>query len=570
MKKIRIIYILLLWAIAIPAVAQQRSRLKDEASARLVSAMAAYNSGRYAEAYKQLADIIDLDPTNDAALYYMGLSAYAKGDVAEAEVHLKEALKLDPKNYWYNDMLARLYSSTNREELTISIYENLLKDHPKKLDIYYNLANLYGKTGSLDKMLSTFDDIETVSGKNEQVTLARYDVLMQLKKPDEAFKTLERYADDFASARVLTAMGDHKMQMYDDSLALRYYDEALSYEYDYAPALLGSSEIYRQRRQYDKYFKVTSVFMASEMVEPSMKSKYLSSVMQHSDPQFVRNFQIQIDSLVNTGLACHQKDSTMLSMAGSYYYATGREDTSAALLQRNVKANPECFSARADLVQALSYMGRWNELLDAAEEASAAFPQEPGFINMKSVAHYNLGDYMGVIKDNERLLATFPKDSAVVLSAYSTIGDMQHELGNAKQAHKAYDKALKVNADYAPVLNNYAYFISIDGKHLSKAYKMSQKTVKLEPDNATYLDTYAWILHMQGKDTEAKPFFKHAMIYGGKESATILDHYAEVLYALGEYDLATVYWELAKGKNADHKVPDLEERVAKRLEAIKK
>lgn len=570
MKKLGIIYISLLLTLAFSASAQQRSALKDEASARLVSAMAAYNAGSYGDAYKKLVDIIDLDPTNDAAMYYLGLCAYAKGDIAEAEVHLKEAVKLDPKNYWYNDMLARLYSSTSREELTISIYENLLKDHPKKLDIYYNLANLYGKTGNLEKMLRTFDDIETVSGKNEQVTLARYDVLMQMKKPKDAFATLESYANEFASARVLTAMGDHQMQMYDDSLALRYYDEALSYEYDFAPALLGSSEIYRQRRQYDKYFNVASTFMASDMVEASMKSKYLSSVLQHSDPQFVRNFQIQIDSLVNLGVACHQKDSSMLSTAGSYYYATGREDTSAALFKRNVLVNPKCLSARADLVQSLSYMERWDDLLQASEDAFAVFPNEPGFLNMKSVAHYNLEDYAGVIEDNERLMAAFPKDSAVVLTAYSTIGDMNHQLGNAKLAYKAYEKALKVNPNYAPVLNNYAYFISLEGKNLKKAYKMSQKTVKLEPDNATYLDTYAWILHMQGKDVEAKPFFKHAMIYGGKESATILDHYAEVLYALGEYDLATVYWELAKGKNSDGAIADLEERVAKRLAAIKK
>ena len=69
---------------------------------------------------------------------------------------------------------------------------------------------------------------------------------------------------------------------------------------------------------------------------------------------------------------------------------------------------------------------------------------------------------------------------------------------------------------------------------------------------------------------EAKPFFKHAMLYGGKDSVTVLDHYAEVLYALGEYDLAKVYWNLAKNKNADGTVPDLDERVQKRLDAISK
>ena len=50
-------------------------------------------------------------------------------------------------------------------------------------------------------------------------------------------------------------------------------------------------------------------------------------------------------------------------------------------------------------------------------------------------------------------------------------------------------------------------------------------------------------------------------------SARILDHYAEVLYALEEYDMAFVYWNLARQKN-DGEIPDLEERIEARKKAI--
>ena len=48
-----------------------------------------------------------------------------------------------------------------------------------------------------------------------------------------------------------------------------------------------------------------------------------------------------------------------------------------------------------------------------------------------------------------------------------------------------------------------------------------------------------------------------------------MDHYAEVLYALKEYDLAMVYWNLALKKN-NGEVPDLEEKVKQRKQAIGK
>ena len=81
-------------------------------------------------------------------------------------------------------------------------------------------------------------------------------------------------------------------------------------------------------------------------------------------------------------------------------------------------------------------------------------------------------------------------------------------------------------------------------------------------ENATYLDTFGWIVHLLGRPMEAKPFFKKAMLHGGKDSAVIMDHYAEVLFALKEYDLAFVYWNLAKSKNAAGDVEGLEEKIS--------
>jgi hypothetical protein len=46
-----------------------------------------------------------------------------------------------------------------------------------------------------------------------------------------------------------------------------------------------------------------------------------------------------------------------------------------------------------------------------------------------------------------------------------------------------------------------------------------------------------------------------------------MDHYAEVLYALKEYDLAFVYWNLAKQKN-NGDIEGLDEKIAERKAAI--
>ena len=140
-------------------------------------------------------------------------------------------------------------------------------------------------------------------------------------------------------------------------------------------------------------------------------------------------------------------------------------------------------------------------------------------------------------------------DASRIAEALAIKGDVQYqELGDRKLAYKTYEEALSADPDRTSVLNNYAYYLSLEHKKLRKALKMSRRTVELEPDNATYLDTYGWILYLLRKPKEAKPYFKHAMLYGGKDSAVILEHYSKVLEALGEKDLATYYHNLSEQK----------------------
>ena len=160
----------------------------------------------------------------------------------------------------------------------------------------------------------------------------------------------------------------------------------------------------------------------------------------------------------------------------------------------------------------------------------------------------NRDDNATIIDECYRLIELYPDDPDQQVSYLGIIGDTLHAGGQESKAFKIYEQALKIDPEYCPVLNNYAYYLSLKKCRLRKAERMSRITVEKEPDNATYLDTYGWILFLRGKAKEAKPYFKHAMIYGGKESAVILQHYSEVLAKLGETELAKYYHTLAESK----------------------
>ena len=546
----------------------QEARPDSKHENMLITAVAKYNANDFDVAGAILTKLVSENPSNDAAWYYLALTELNKNNVSNAEEYLRKAMELDGTNFWYRYRLAKLYALTQRRELTIDMYEKLMDDFPKRSDLYFEMVELYVGQGSYEKALETIKEIEAVFGMTESIAIYRFNLLRALGRNDEAFESLKNYNKDYSSLYVLTTLADYEMSMYNDSTAVAYYDEALDMSPDYSPALLGKAEALRMTRRYDEYFDVLGKYVEGSDAPVEAKSEYLLAVVQRTDPKFIRSFLPQLDTIFDKSMTMHPTDSMMLETAAIYYYSTDRRNQAEEYFRKNAEQWPESLGARANYVEFLMYAQDWETLSYEGRKAFEKFPYEIGFLEMASMGDYNLGAYDKVLQICDKVIEVAPKDSSATLRAWSTKGDIYHRLGNAKKAYKAYDKALKVNPDYIYVLNNYAYYLSMEGKNLKKAQNMSRKTIEKEPDNATYLDTYGWILYLQGKASEAKTHFKHAMLYGGKESAVILDHYAEVLYALKEYDMAFVYWNLAKQKNKGNEIPDLNQKIDERRKAI--
>ncbi len=545
----------------------QDSRPGSEAENMVLSAVSLMNENDIEGARSVLFKLLAQDADNDAAWYYLGMTSLMSQEASEAEEYLKKAVELDPDNFWYRYRLAGLYGATQRQELTVDMYEKLLEDFPKRSELYLDMVDLYAAQGEYEKALDTINQVETVFGVTENLVMYRFNLLRRMGRHEEAFESLEKFNEEYSSPYVLTTLADWQMSMYNDSTAIAYYDEALELAPDYVPALLGKAETYRLTRMYDDYFGVMDTFVSSKDIPAAAKSEYLMAVVQKTDPKFIRSFTPQLDSVITKAVDVHPADSLLTRTAGVYFYSTGRNDEAKDYFRSTVASWPESMSATATLVEFLMYAEDWEALSEEGRKAFDKFPGETAFLEMASVGDYNLKRYDDVLDICRKVLETAPADSSSTLRAWSTMGDIYHTLGDAKKSYKAYEKALKINPDYVYVLNNYAYYLSMEGKKLKKAYEMSRKTIEAEPDNSTYLDTFGWILFLQGKPDQAKPHFKQAMLYGGKESPVILDHYAEVLYALEEYDMAFVYWNLARQKN-DGEIPDLEERIEARKKAI--
>ena len=510
----------------------------------LVDAVSLYSNGQYAKAQRILQTLSVASPESDAVWYYLAQTQLAQNNLEGAQGSLERAIQLDSTNFWYRRTLARLYLVNGKRAEGKALYESLVKDFPENQSLPYELLEVYITEKDFDKALVALEQIEHQRGASEEVATTRHDLYQAMGRPDLAIEALEAFNKDYSSPQILSMLGDAYLADFKDSLARARFTEALELDSSYIPATMGMSEVYRHQRQYPEYFKTLRPFFTSPDVPAQSKSMYIGNLTRSIDPKVLQAQRASFDSLAVLAVENTKADSTLYTTVGSYFFSTGRKEEGEQYFHLAAKAFPESVPIEATYIQVLSLQGKWEAMRDESLDAFNRF-RELGFMDYANMANYQLEDYDAIIGNCRYLIKNYPKDNQVLLSSWSQLGDAYHSKGNSKEAYKAYEKALKIDPNYAPVLNNYAYYLSIEGKKLKKAYTMSKKTIEAEPDNATYLDTFGWILHLQGKDLEAKPFFKHAMLYGGKESAVILRHYATVLEALGEADSAQVYRNMA-------------------------
>ena len=120
-----------------------------------------------------------------------------------------------------------------------------------------------------------------------------------------------------------------------------------------------------------------------------------------------------------------------------------------------------------------------------------------------------------------------PQDKAKLVNLR---GDFYHTMGQKALMYADYDSTLFYDPENINVLNNYAYYMSLENCDLKKALSMSAKTLEAEPFSATYLDTYAWILFKMKRYSESLQYMEKALRYLDADNPEIYEHYGDVLF----------------------------------------
>lgn len=517
----------------------------DESELYFQQGLKAYYQGNITYAGDCLIRAAKKDKSKDAAWYYLSNIALARQDPSQALSYMEKALKADPDNYWYRLQQAKLVLTAGNREKGLTLYERLVKDYPNKMELLYDMVNLYVQANQPQQALGVLDRVEAKEGQSEQSVLMRFNLNLE-NDPQGAYEALASYRERNASPTVLTLLGDYNATegRVEDAQAL--YEQALTVDPTYIPAVFGQAEMFRMKRQFDLFFERINPFLASPLVEASMKTDYLRQLLESRG--FVSTFMPQVDTLFLSARAGSPADSSLAYMYTGYLVQTERVEQAKEVMRSNLEDYyPEDRDAWYQTVVLFYYVEDWPQAVAYADKALNLFPKDIELQTLFGMALWQQGRLEPAIRCFEDMLLLVDKnDKANWVQTFTLLGDLYHEQGATQKSFEAYEEVLKADPDNIGTLNNYAYFLSLENSHLEKALAMSKKTIEAEPNNSTYLDTYGWILHLLGRSTEAKDIIRQALAYGGNESAAVLEHYGDILQALNEPLMATVYWRQAQ------------------------
>ena len=551
-----------------PAVALAQSSLTPEQQRKydyfFLEAMRLKEKKDYASAFGLLQHCLDIHPNAASALYEVSQYYMFLRQVPQGQEALEKAVANAPDNYWYSQGLASLYQQQNELDKAVTLLEQMVVRFPAKQDPLFNLLDLYGRQEKYDEVISTLNRLEKRMGKNEQLSMEKFRIYLQMKDDKKAFQEIESLVQEYPmDMRYQVILGDVYLQNGKKQEAYDVYQKVLAAEPDNPMAIFSMASYYKQTGQEELYQQQLDTLLLNKKVTPDTKVGVMRQMIVENEQ--ADKDSTQIIALFDRIMKQEQDDPQIPMLYAQYLLSKNMESESVPVLEQVVDLDPTNKAARMMLIGAAVKKEDYKQIIKVCEPGIEATPDALEFYYYLAVAYNQAEKPDSVISICKRALEHKTADGKkeIVSEFYSILGDMYHTQKQMKEAYAAYDSALVYNPSNIGALNNYAYYLSVERRDLDKAEEMSYKTVKAEPNNATYLDTYAWILFEKGNYAEARIYIDNAMkSEGGDKSDVIVEHCGDIYYMTGDVDGALTYWK--KGLEMGSESKTLKQKIEKK------
>lgn len=503
-----------------------------------------------------------LAPESSAVQYDLSAFYQFLGRDSIAHAMLKDIVSKEPHNMKYCEALVEYYNRVNDKNSAIALYESMLGNSTSKSDIYMSLYTLYSESGQTEKALDVLDKLEVAEGKNEIISLHRVKQLVMMQDSVRALAAVRQMIDDNPeNPQYRSLLGDIYSLFGDYGKAEDIYVANIKRDTTDLNSLTSLSNIYLMSDRDSLYCETVESILRNERLEVEQRVSMLLDYTRYKD----RNDSTYMKGFFEEMLRLPFDRLEIADLYVQYLlYREASPDTIMPVLETILELEPENRSALLQMLVFAIERNDYEEVIRCSDNAILYIPDMLELYYYKGIASYLLGKKQECTGIYELGLSRRSEECSpeLVAKVFSVLGDTYHELEMMDKCMEVYDSALLYNPSEISVLNNYAYYLSLEGKQLERALEMSAKTLEMEPDNAIYIDTYAWILFCLERYEEAKAYAEKMIQLNADMGAVEYHHCGDIFAKCGDISRAVEYWEKAREQGDTTKI--LKKKIKKR------
>lgn len=542
--------------VACPAAAQTGNNDAGRYDRFFIDAMLQRQKGNNDAAFDLLKHCVHIRPEAPEAYFFLAQYYMSLKQNDKAIECFKKAADLEPDNSTYLETLAKAYVTNDNDSLAIGTLEKIVEKETGRIDILEMLVQLYQKRADYDNTIKTLDRLETLEGKNERLTYAKSEIYSLTGDKKAAINEMKKLADQYPNDLNYRGMyGDALLMNGQEKEAFDIYTGILKAEPDNYRAQLSMRAYYKQKDMAADADSMTMQLLLNKNTGDDARVYIMRQEIAESENG--GGDSTKILRLFDRMMAQPQASTDIAILYATYMSLKKMpQEKIEAVLEKVLAQTPDNAAARLQLVAYAWQRDDLDRVIELCKAARQYNPDEMAFYYYEGMAHFRKDDNDSALNAFQNGISVIGEhsDPDIVSDFYAVMGDLLYEKGRAAEAYAAYDSCLQWKDDNIGCLNNYAYYLSVNGDSLDKAEKMSYRTVKAEPKNATYLDTYAWILFMQGRYAEAKIYIDQAVQNDSDSSAVILEHAGDIHAKAGDIDGAVELWARAAAKDPANKL----------------
>lgn len=509
-------------------------------------------------------EAIKIDSTCATCYFEIANLLIQNEEYKSATEYLFKAVQYDPDNEYFLYLLSKLYASNGSYTEALLSAKYLSDKYPENIEYLYHLAHLQSQVGNFGGAILSLNLMESLMGVNEVISVEKHALWLELGEKKLAERELLELIKSYPlNSDYLVYLGDFYIQQGDGARAFETYNKVLTEFPANGLVYFSLANYYYQNKDIEAFKRNLTIAFSNPNIDLESKIKRITPFFMSMEAQDNPIKIYELEEFFNLIVATHPYESSIHVLQGNFLNHINKDSLAINSYETALLIDEQQPEVWHEYLLLLFSMEHKEKFFAESEKAVKLYPENGIFAYMAGFASMFVENNSEAVSYFNKSLNLSNDNNDFKSQIYGLLGDLYFGMEEKQKSFESYDKSLELKKDNVVVLNNYAYYLSLEGLELQKAEQMISKVIEFEPTNPTYLDTYAWVLFKRGKYLEALYIIEQAISNGGDEMGAVLEHYGDILYMNGNHEGALKYWNLAL-ESEDEITDVLKKKIEKR------